>query len=158
MIDIKTNYTTNGINANKVTDNSATVPSEKNSNNNSTTDKTQISTNVDTVDISEASKNITTAQKAKKAFDDTLANFKNFSTDQGDLSFYVGSVINIMRDLNIHPVPEDILSNPNAQGSFSNFVDTLKNFAQKQNYIQLPKQFFNFCDELKQNFIINGLN
>lgn len=100
---------------------------------------------------------MTTAQRAKKAFDDTFAEFKDFNTPEGDMSDFVREVIKIMEDLNKHPVPRDIISNPRSTETFSDFVDTMKSFAQNQHFIQLPKKFFEFCDKLKENFKLNGL-
>lgn len=43
----------------------------------------------DSISISYTSKNMTTAQKAKKTFDDTLNEFKDFNTPEGDISGFV---------------------------------------------------------------------
>lgn len=163
MIDIKNNYL-NKTNINTVTDNSTTsVLSKKDK----IDDKIRSTENVlstDTVSISDKSKNLTNAQKVKKALDDTCkdSKFKYFIFNgmKMDASCVIGEISEIMECYHIHPVPSDILSSNNSDNkySFLDFVDKMKEFAKKNSdRLKIPDNFFDFCDKLKQNMILNGV-
>ncbi|KHD35333.1 hypothetical protein NL50_13560 [Clostridium acetobutylicum] len=157
MIKIQTNYTkSNDMNT---VINSSEVTTQ---NNNSSNAKEEATNTIksDTINISDSSKNLTIAQKAKKAIDDTLSEFKG--VDCGKYYDMTGP-INDMEDLmimqGIHPIPQDILSSANGNGNpgaFIQYADNLKALAEK-NLDKVPPKFLDFCDKLKENFIANGL-
>lgn len=163
MIAIKNNYL-NKTNINTVADNSTTeVLSKKNK----IDDKNKNTKNVlstDTASISDKSKNLTNAQKVKKALDDTCEDSKFkyfiFNGRKMDASCVMGEISNLMEADGIHPVPIDILSSNNSDNkySFLDFVDKMKDFAKKNSTkFGIPDKFFDFCDKLKQNMILNGV-
>ncbi|MCR3761738.1 hypothetical protein KYB31_22455 [Clostridium felsineum] len=159
MIKIQNNYT-NSNNTNTVVDDLNKINTKTNNSSNTAKDTKVEESKGDTINISNTNQNLTTAQKAKKAIDDTLNEFKNADCGKYyDMTGPMVDMMDLMVSQGIHPVPNDILSNLNSNenaGSFIDFADNLKALAEK-NLDKVPPSFINFCDKLKQNLIINGL-
>ncbi|MCR3758504.1 hypothetical protein KYB31_05775 [Clostridium felsineum] len=160
MINMQSSCNTNKLNINRSIDNSASILN-KDGKVDDKSNNTKNSINTDTVNISDTNKNLTTAQKAKKAIDDTLSEFKDVDcSPYYDMTGPIADMMVLMDINGIHPVPNDILSNSNSNedaGSFIDFANNLKALAEK-NLDKVPPSFLNFCDKLKQNLVINGLS
>lgn len=163
MINIQ-NDNLNKTNINTVTDNSATSVLSKKDKIDDKIRSTENASSTDTISISDKSKNLTNAQKVKKALDDTCkdSKFKYFFVHGVylDASCMIGEISISMEGDHIHPVPSDILSSNNSDNkySFLDFVDKMKEFVKKNSdKLHIPDKFFDFCDKLKQNMILNGV-